>query len=522
MNKLFISIVAIILLLVGCKQQNRVSKELSVVDSLLRQGYVDSAYISLRKITSKDLHSAEDSAYYALLYSQAAYRTYKPINSFERLNFCINYYSKKGDEQEKLAMAYYYKGMVLYDVGNIKEGVVYIKNAEYIADKTENLELRHKVYESLVIINEEAGDLSAAMKYAKKSLAVSEQAKLTNWKVHAYNNVAVIHSRQGQSDSAAVYIRRCMAMLNALQVKDRVFILNNIGAYFMQTDKSLAKKYFEKVIEISPMEEAYENLAQIYAKDGKLAQAEELLQKALLTSEPQVKCEIMRSIFTIQKQRGDYKSAVDMADRLLDLEDSILEFRNSNNVKAIQAEFDNRKSREEYEWKIAVSLTLIVALTLVAVIIFLYSRYKTYRTKAVMMKDQMLIKNYEQQVEELKRLGNDKEKEIESINRRREKLLEKHRDTLNRGYTLFSEIQSGKTTVLWKKHDFESVIEYYRLVDMEFVDLIEKDYIDLSPKYKFFLVLEHIGKTNLEIMSIMGIAEVSLRSVRSRINKKKS
>ena len=79
----------------------------------------------------------------------------------------------------------------------------------------------------------------------------------------------------------------------------------------------------------------------------------------------------------------------------------------------------------------------------------------------------------------------------------------------------------GKTTVLWKKHDFESVIEYYRLVDIEYVDVIENSYDGLSPKYMFCLILEHTGKTDQEIMQIMGLAEVSLRSVRSRINKKK-
>lgn len=75
--------------------------------------------------------------------------------------------------------------------------------------------------------------------------------------------------------------------------------------------------------------------------------------------------------------------------------------------------------------------------------------------------------------------------------------------------------------MLWKKSDFENVIEYYRLVDMEFVDMLDNAFDELSPKYKFFLILEHTGKTDSDIMDIMVIAESSLRSVRSRINKKK-
>lgn len=37
----------------------------------------------------------------------------------------------------------------------------------------------------------------------------------------------------------------------------------------------------------------------------------------------------------------------------------------------------------------------------------------------------------------------------------------------------------------------------------------------------FFLILEHIGKTDKEIMAIMCVADVTIRSIRSRVNKKK-
>ena len=56
---------------------------------------------------------------------------------------------------------------------------------------------------------------------------------------------------------------------------------------------------------------------------------------------------------------------------------------------------------------------------------------------------------------------------------------------------------------------------------MEFVDKLETAYDEISPKYKFFLILEHIGKTDKEIMAAMCIADVTVRSIRSRVNKKK-
>ncbi len=186
----------------------------------------------------------------------------------------------------------------------------------------------------------------------------------------------------------------------------------------------------------------------------------------------------------------------------------------------IPSEFDNIKSKQKNERNIIIAIITITILVLIATVSILFLRYKQYKTKAEMAHDQMMIKNYESQIKELERMDQHKEKKIETINKRKEKLLDKHRDTLNRGYILFNEILNGKTTVLWKKNDF-NIIEYYRLVDMEFVDMLDNSYDELSPKYKFFLILEHIGRTDKQIMAAMGIAEVSGRSIRSRVNKKK-
>ena len=63
--------------------------------------------------------------------------------------------------------------------------------------------------------------------------------------------------------------------------------------------------------------------------------------------------------------------------------------------------------------------------------------------------------------------------------------------------------------------------EYYKLKDLPFVNEMETEYNRLSPKYIFFAVLEHEGKSDEDILRIMGISESTLRSTRSRINSKR-
>lgn len=508
-------------MLVSCDSNKSKSNKLVQIDSLLNSGLVDSAYNEIDNIEVKDLQTTADSAYFFLLRTQAEYRLYKPSSSMESLNFSIHYYSNGKAQQEKLATAYYYKGCFMYDSGDIKNALNYIKNAEFIAEKTNNSELKHKIYASLLVINEEAGEDRTALEYSKKSVKESIKAKRNDWLAHAYNNMAVLYAKLKQKDSSDVYLKKSMALLNVIPKKDSQFIMNNIGVYLMKNDLKKAEYYFKKVLDISPMDEAYENLANVYAIEGKTDSAEEMWEKAMQTENLKIKDETMHSMFKHHMKKENYAYAAKTAERLIALKDSLSERQTGNNVKAIQSEFDNIKSKQKYERNIMIAIIIITVLVLIATVSILFLRYKQYKTKAAMAHDQMMIKNYESQIKELERMDQHKEKEIEAINKRKEKLLDKHRDTLNRGYILFNEILNGKTTVLWKKNDFENIIEYYRLVDMEFVDMLDNSYDELSPKYKFFLILEHTGKTDAEIMNIMAVAEVSLRSIRSRINKKK-
>ena len=522
MNKIrFFFIFLAVCLAAACHNDMSESKRLAAVDSLLNKGLVDSAYTEISAIKPADIKTTQDSAYFFLLHTQASYRSYKPVKSMEWLNFAIRYYSNETRNEVRLATAYFYKGSILYGEGYIKNGVKFLKNAEFIAEKTNDHELRHKIYEAFVVINEEAGEDDTAMKYSWKSVNEGKEAKRINWLAHAYNNLAVLYARQQKQDSSEIYLKKCMSMMKFIPKRDRLFIMNNIGVYFMEHNPQRAKQYFQQILNITPMEEAYENLASIYAAEGNRELAETMWKKAMNSGNSQIKDDVMHAMFQNQIKNADFIAATKTAEKLIRLKDSLAEKRDDNNVKAIQAEFDNIKYKQEYERKITIAVAVIIIISLCGSIALLYLRYKQYKTKAAMAHDQMMIKSYEAQIADLERQGKSKEKEIEAINRRREKLLEKHRDSLNRGYMLFSEVQNGGTTVLWRKHDFESVIEYYRLVDVNFVDRLDNDFDELSPKYKFFMIMEHCGKKDSEIMSIMGVAEVSLRSIRSRINKRK-
>lgn len=510
-------------LLAGCGGGEADNKRLKSVEELLDSGRVDTTCVELDGIRSGDLRNGSDSAYYFLLKAQADYRAYRPVGSLSGIDFSIRHYENGGNGTKlRLSASLFYKSALLYSQGKVREGVVCLERARQIADQTQDAVLRHKIYEQFTVVNEQAGDFRSALHYGKLSIDESKRAYRNDWLAHTYNNMAFVYNQLNLQDSAAWCLKQSMELLPKIPEKNRPFIMANLGSFLLQTDTVMARKYLEESLKIMPTSAAYANLGTLSAQHGDTAQATQMWKKALDTApDTQTEVAILRSILAYREKLGEWQGATMAAKRLLQLADSVERVRPENNVKAIQAEFERMTLSHNYERKVTAALVAIVVLTLLVIIAILYSWYKNYKGRAARAVDQLLIKSYETQVDELRRMAGDKTKEIEQLNRKRDLLMEKHRDSLKKGLQRYNESMAGRTTALWRKHDFESFIEYYSLVDVQFVASLETDYDGLSPKQKYFLILEHVGKSDAEIQNTLGVAEVTMRSIRSRIGKKR-
>ena len=69
--------------------------------------------------------------------------------------------------------------------------------------------------------------------------------------------------------------------------------------------------------------------------------------------------------------------------------------------------------------------------------------------------------------------------------------------------------------------DFLCFIEYYRIIDFNFVTHLEEDYNNLSNRNMMFMILFHMNKNDEEVAKIMGVSEDSLRMTKTRLRRKK-
>ncbi len=123
----------------GCIRESGHS-QLLVAEAVMEED-ADSAYSILTSIDTTQMRSPADRALYALLLTQASYKTYRDIYSDSLITPAINYFTETGDEV-RLLKALYYRGRIHYYTKN------YIKA---IADGLESIELANKNSDNLFI-----------------------------------------------------------------------------------------------------------------------------------------------------------------------------------------------------------------------------------------------------------------------------------------------------------------------------------------------------------------------------------
>src|SRR3712207_2242258 len=187
MNTNHISTILLLTILCGCGHQT--GQKLTSVDSLLLQNKVNSAYDQLQNIALPPSENKEDMAYYTLLKAETYYKKELPVNS-DSINYSIFYYEQNGPK-DKLARAYYYKGMTLYgDRNDTKNAIIMLKKAENTAAEVNDLALQHKICQSICYVNLMSKNYSVGLLYSKKARSLARKVKSLAGLAYSYTYTA--------------------------------------------------------------------------------------------------------------------------------------------------------------------------------------------------------------------------------------------------------------------------------------------------------------------------------------------
>ena len=509
------------LMLLSC-QTGSISRKLTEVDSLVFKEEYDSAYQMISSIDETTIKNQEDQAHYNLLKVQTGYLANKPAASPDSLlDEVIDYYQKHNNS-EKLADAYYYKAYCSFLNKDMELSILFHKKAEESAKISNNKRIQFKIYEGISFMNSKCANYDLQLEYAKKALDIAKQLNNKKWIAYSFFRVGSAYSNMNIEDSVLFYFNKIEPYIGFIDNKALPLIQSSLGYLLMDKHPRKAKEYLLKSISLKEMTKTYEYLAYILYEEGKPEQAYQYWKKALSVNDASPKDNIIRNLIEYDLERGKTDSISDMVTQIFEIRDSIEDKLRNDTIKDLQTRFDHEtaihaKDQAIIRWQWGI---MILAMALLAGI-GLYLR-RRYLNKIQLRGYQMQINDCLNQIDALKATGSDAQKKIEELNQQICDIMDNRAPGLNKGRVLYDDIVANRDISHWSKEDETLFLEYYTATNyrtMQQLKAIPRE-DKLTNHRLIFLILQEMGKSELDILRILSISKETLRTLRHRTKPK--
>ena len=225
------------------------------------------------------------------------------------------------------------------------------------------------------------------------------------------------------------------------------------------------------------------------------------------------KIDILKAMRQQSMEQKDFMQANALADSILKMQERFYEGQREDQIAEIQAKYDKetavRDLREKYmTWGLG-----LLALTTIIVTFLGYKSRQGMKAKKELAESKIHLDAYTKKASELESSGKASATEINKLHEKINELTHRHSGILAKGKELYDAIETGETTVRWSKDDFINYLEYYKMKDLPFVNEMGTDYNHLSPKYIFFAILEHEGKSDEEQQETVIVGSMSISEI---------
>lgn len=345
----------------------------------LMEMHPDSALSILESIASPQKLSRSDKAYYALLLTQARHKNYIPLDNDSLIKIAVDYY---GDTNKSLyAMkAHYYLGATYRDIGRTSFAVEeYLKAIQLAPEENDFLAM---VYENLGECYEDENLYDIAMEAYRKACCIR---KTDAKQIFSLRGIGYVFLLQNQLDSALYYYQK--ALDYALVKKDSNWIsaLNHDFAivYEQKGDYLQANKFITKAIAVVGTEKAIDACqfkGKIKLRLDELDSAHYYFDMYKDIYDIYGKAVSYKGLYHVEKEKGNWKAAVENIDAYIVLYDSIQGISDSKELARLMDNFELEQHKIkllQHTRIIVISLvTLFIILVLVIIFLFLWKDRK--------------------------------------------------------------------------------------------------------------------------------------------------
>lgn len=538
----YVLLVMFVLLACSACQRSNVMRMVEKADSLLESS-PDSAYRMLASVSMREISGNGAKAHYLLAYNQARYKLDRRA-SVRDLDYCVDYYKKKGNHK-MLLRAYYYRGAINEENGGQRNNSISdFMAAEHLVDSASDALMCCRIYNQLAGVNIDSWNEDWALYYAKKDLEYARKTHDADFLVDALNEVVMAMRLAGKQDSAHTYIQECLTYLPNCTDAGKASIYNAMALYENEVsgDWKSAEYYHKLSWKYQQSENTLLALAELYFQHGMAIEGKKICERLLRSSDKEiivVTNDLLKDYYLTQK---DYQRAFEA----LEISDSLVAARNYYEHKAkideIQQKYDYNALKNEKEKMIFRIVLFSLVVVLVLLVVALLALWKSHRrmTRIVVLENQLStlkdnmdslkrseertisekIDAYRQLVGRMESVTAELEKKYKQSSFDN-KVKTKDYNQLVASLQVFFYVMQNEEGVLTEKENRTDFINGYKYLDSSFWTVIEQmENPSLTKQECLLTVLWRIEKTPEDIRLLMGMSRDAYKQLKSRTLKK--
>lgn len=524
-----------LLAIFGCN--NAIKDRLDDINGYIRQR-PDSALAELRKIDSSALCSKALKAQYALLYAMALDKNYIDTTDVSIIKPAVEYYDKNGNNQLR-ARSYYYLAVAFRNAHNKIEAMRhYTKALDLLEGSTD---YRYLLMTHSGLSNLYAGDYMAdkalfhaekALEYARLDKDAKEEWYYLGWVACCLGGC----NEKAKADSVFRYYME-QPILDTAAFARNLFYYSKMLHGRSPVEPECAVEIFELAknkYKGKPTLEQYYYYAYALMLVGREEEAEKILSRVEINKGKHNTVPIMNWRYCIEKRRGNYKEALNLFEKTVKGQDSIIINNLRQSLQNVQRDYYEGKSEQiqlEKQAKTYRLLFVIVALVLMlmCLVVVYFKRTAVWKEKletieAINQDFALKIIDDKERETKAEQRALDLRREFLQANKKQFKLLSNLcaaylEPSMNKKDKIFSEIKMLLSPLL-NNDDVPSEAE--KIANREFDDIIARIRTD-CPKhsemtYKIYSYL-FLGFSLKTIAIIMNVSQESVRSNKYRLKK---
>ena len=542
-NLLFICVLIAISFVTSCTRKG--TSDLFDKVERYMEVYPDSALLLLNQLPHPEELQGKQSADYALLLTKARDKNYlDSIQSDSLIKIAVDYYKDDEDRvKEGEALFYYGKIMALQD--SVAAAMEAYLEAEKTLEKTKEYKMQALLQEYIGYLNFDQGMYDAAIDNYRKSIDYSRKVGDTLCTVYGYRNIASVYIAKHDNDSACWYGERGITILNGDSTVQAMPSLLQILGIVKRNKRNYdtAINYFLAAIKYEKNSYLtncyYLSLGKIYMQNGQLEEAKTCFEKGLISKRLFTQAGAYNSLFLLEKKVGNYAEALFYKEK----SDSLLEITQNeelrNKILTLQKKYEHDKLiliNKQLEQKKQIQLFFLLFIIMLVIIIsgisfvLLKGMYKRkFKKNLSIIKDnEVIIKKYIYQIEELKLKTNQKiEYDKEKIGKLNQNILL----LINENKAIRENIcvnavflldQLKKRALIVKRMNKEEkthVFEYTDLLFGNFLSRLRKEY-ELTENNLMLVALLKIGFSSKELMFVFDCEMNSVFRMKQRLRER--